>query len=177
MTDSVSFRLAFALALSLTGCSSIPPSRFMHQQHRETYAMTEADLEQLQFFVSTKVIAHDLDASGPQSVVLVEAGTPGLAVASGPRWIRVRFQEEGAGVVFLADPSARADSQYTLATEADRGGGYQLVRLTKDRILRAGGHRYHIVEGANAHLVVDPETLKKVIGARRQVEGQRLPEP
>jgi uncharacterized protein YceK len=175
MTTSVPFRLAFALPLLLAGCSSVPPTRFMHQQHREAYAMEQADLEELQFYVSTKVIAHELDASGPQSVVLVEAGTPGLAVASGPRWIRVRFQEGGDGVVFLADPTARADSQYTLATEVE-GGGYQLVRLTKNRILQTGGRRFLIVEGTGAHLLVDSGTLKKVIGERRQVEGQRLDE-
>jgi hypothetical protein len=174
--------LAFVLALMLTGCAMLkgasPPPRFMHQQHRETYAMTEADLEQLQFFVSTKVVAHDLDATGPEGVVLVEAGTPGVAVAAGPQWIRVRFQKEGQGVVFLADPNARRDSQYTLATDADgRKQGYQLVRQTKDRILRVGGRRYYIVEGAEAYLLVDAKTLQKVIAGRRKLEGEQLEEP
>ena len=168
-------RLAFALTFLIVGCASNPPPRFMHQQHREAYQMTEADLEQLQFYVSTKVIAHDLDSPGPLGVVLVDAGTPGLAVSSGPRWLRVSFTEDGSGVVFLAEPSTRSDSQYTLATETP-GGGYQLVRTTKDRILRIGNRRFAIIEGSNAYLTVDPETLKNVIGERRQIEGNRLPD-
>jgi hypothetical protein len=168
-------RLAFVLTFLIVGCASNPPPRFMHQQHREAYQMTEADLEQLQFYVSTKVIAHDLDSPGPLGVVLVDAGTPGLAVASGPNWIRVSFTEEGSGVVFLAEPSKRGDSQYTLATETP-DGGYQLVRTTKDRILRIGNRRFAIVEGTNAYLTVDPNTLKNVIGERRQIEGNRLPD-
>ena len=167
-------RLAFALTFLIVGCASNPPPRFMNQQHRQAYSMTEADLEQLQFYTSTKIIAHDLDSPGPQGVVLVDEGTPGLAVASGPNWIRVSFTEEGSGVVFLAEPSNRGgDSQYTLATET-QGGGYQLVRTTKDRILRIGNRRFAIIEGANAYLTVDPDTLKKVIGERRQIEGNRL---
>ena len=172
-------RHALALTLLLAGCGtfaplrgSYAPPRFMHQQHREAYAMTQEDLEQLKFMVSTKVIAHDLDGAGPQSVVLVEEGTPGVAVASGPNWIRVAFQEDGRGVVFLAEPSARRDSQYTLATETDGGGGYQPVRTTKDRILRSGSRRFHIVEGAGAYLLVDVKTLDKVIAGRRHIEGR-----
>jgi hypothetical protein len=167
-------RLVFALTFLIVGCASTPPPRFMNQQHRQAYSMTEADLEQLQFYTSTKIIAHDLDSPGPQGVVLVDEGTPGLAVASGPNWIRVSFTEEGSGVVFLAEPSNRGgDSQYTLATETE-GGGYQLVRTTKDRILRIGSRRFAIIEGANACLTVDPNTLKNVIGERRQLEGNRL---
>lgn len=168
-------RIAFALTLLIAGCAGNPPPRFMHQQHREAYQMTEADLEQLQFYVSTRVIAHDLDSPGPQGVVLVDGGTPGLAVASGPRWIRVSFTEDGSGVVFLADPTNRSDSQYTLATET-ADGGYQLVRTSKDRILRIGKRRFAIVEGSNAYLTVDPDTLNQVVGERHQVEGNRLPD-
>jgi hypothetical protein len=175
----VTRRLALGLVLLSGGCGifaplrgSYAPPRFMHQQHREAYAMTQDDLEQLKFFVSTKVIAHDLDTGGPAGVVLVDAGTPGVAVASGPNWIRVAFQEDGQGVVFLAEPSERRDSQYTLATETEGEKGYQLVRTTKNRILRAGSRRYHIVEGAGAYLVVDQKSLAKVIDSRRHVTGR-----
>jgi hypothetical protein len=176
-------RLSLLLTVVLAGCGtfsalrgSYPPQRFMHQQFREAYAINEEDLERLQFFVSQQVIAHDLDATGPQSVILVEAGTPGVAVASGPRWIRVAFQEDGSGVVFLAEPSNRSDSQYTLATEVPGREGYQLVRKTKDRVLRSGTRRFAIVEGAGAYLTVDGDSLEKVIGERRKIEGQRVPD-
>jgi hypothetical protein len=172
-------RLALGLALLSAGCGTLAPlrgsyapERFMQQQHREAYAMTQDDLEQLQFFVSTKVIAHDLDTGGPASVVLVDTDTPGVAVASGPNWIRVSFQEGGQGVVFLAEPSDRRDSAYTLATEREGGNGYQLVRSTKDRILRAGSRRFHVVEGSGAYLVVDSKSLNKVTATRRRAQGR-----
>jgi hypothetical protein len=89
----------------------------------------------------------------------------------------VRFQEGGQGVVFLADPAARGDTGYALATESDGADGYRLVRDVPDHVLRAGGRRYRIVEGANAHLRVDDEMLRKLVASRRHVEGQRVPEP
>jgi hypothetical protein len=173
-------RLALAVTLLLAACGtfaplrgSYAPYRFMQQQHREAYAMTQDDLEKLQFFTSTKVLAHDLNAAGSEGVVLVDAGTPGVAVASGPNWIRVSFQQGGPGVVFLAQPTTGArDSQYSLATEGDEGTGYQLVRLTKDRILRDGTRRYQIIEGADAHLVVDQKSLTKVVDTRRKAQGR-----
>ena len=54
------------------------------------------------------------------------------------------FTEDGSGVVFLAEPSTRSDSQYAGDRDAERG--YQLVRTTKDRILRIGNRRFAIVE-------------------------------
>ena len=173
---------ALVVVLALVGCADLhigcAPSetRFMHRQHRETYAINEQDLERLQFSVSSKVIAHDLDAPGAEGVVLVPAGTPGLAIASGPRWIRVRFQKGGQGVVFLADPAARGDTGYALATESDGADGYRLVRDVPDHVLRVGGRRYRIIEGDYTELLVDDDMLRKLIAERRRVEGERIPE-
>ena len=166
-----------AAGLMLVGCGPQIQPLFMQKQHRELYAINEQDLARLQFYVSTKVVAHDLDAPGAQGVVLVDAGTPGIAIGAGPRWIRVRFQKGGQGVVFLADPAARGDTGYALATESDGADGYRLVRDVPDHVLRVGDRRYRIVEGANAHLRVDDKTLQKLVAGRRHVEGQRVPEP
>lgn len=172
-------RLALALTLLLAGCGTLAPLRgsyapyrFMHEQHREAYAMTQDDLAKLEFFVSSKVIAHNLDDAGPEGVVLVDADTPGVAVASGSDWIRVSFQRGGPGVVFLTQATATHDSHYSLATEVDEGTGYQLVRLTKDQVLRDGTRRYQIIEGADAYLVVDQKSLAKVVGTRRKAQGR-----
>ena len=165
---------ALALILALVGCSDMQPYRFMQRQHRETYAIEAPDMTRLQFFVSTKVVAHDLDAPGAEGLVLVSAGTPGRAIAAGPRWIRVQFQEGGQGVVFLANPATHRDTAYALATETDGGDGYRHVRDVPDHVLQAGGRRYRIVEGWDAELLVDGDTLHKLVEGRRHVEGQRI---
>ena len=165
---------ALVSILALVGCSDMQPYRFMQRQHRETYGIEERDMTRLQFFVSTKVIAQDLDTPGAAGLLLVGAGTPGRAIAAGPRWIRVQFQEGGQGVVFLANPATSRDTAYALATEADSGDGYRQVRDVPGHVLQAGGRRYRIVEGWDAELLVDGETLQKLVEGRRHVEGHRI---
>jgi hypothetical protein len=166
--------VALALPLVLTACAA-SPGRFYHQGHRKAYAIEDAELKRLQFYVSTKVVVHDLNAQGAQSVILVEEGTPGVVVASGSNWIRVRFQPGGEGVVFLA-PTSGTDSSYMLATEAE-DGSYRLVRNEPDRILRAGSRRFKIISGSEAVLLVDAGDLTDLIEKERtHVGGQRRPE-
>jgi hypothetical protein len=43
-------------------------------------------------------------------------------------------------------------------------------------VLRAGGRRYRVVEGWDAELLVDGDTLKKLVESRPTVAGQRIPE-
>ena len=174
---------ALVSILTLVGCSDIhlsgapPEYRFMQRQHRETYGITEADMARLQFSVSSRVIAQDVDTPGAEGLVLVPAGTPGRAIAAGPRWIRVQFQKAGEGVVFLANPATYRDTTYVLATEAaDSGDGYRQVRDLPDHVIQTGGRRYRIVEGWDAELLVDGDTLKKLVETRRTVAGQRIPE-
>jgi hypothetical protein len=173
---------ALASILAFVSCSDIhlsgapPEYRFMQRQHRETYGIEEADMARLQFFVSSRIIAQDLDTPGSEGLVLVPAGTPGRVIAAGPRWIRVQFQEGGPGVVFLANPTTYSDTSYFLATEADGADGYRQVKDVPDHVLRHGGRRYRIVEGWNAELIVDGDKLKKLVESRRHVEGQRIPE-
>jgi hypothetical protein len=168
---------------TLVGCSDIhlsgapPEYRFMQRQHRETYGITEADMARLQFSVSNRVVAQDVDTPGAEGLILVPAGTPGRAIAAGPRWIRVQFQKGGEGVVFLANPATYRDTTYVLATEAaDSGDGYRQVRDIPDHVIQTGGRRYRIVEGWDAELLVDGDTLKKLVETRRTVAGQRIPE-
>jgi hypothetical protein len=167
--------VGFALPLALAACAATP-ARFYHQSHRQKYAIQDAELTRMQFYVSTRVVAHDLDAEGAQAVLVVEQGTPGVVVASGPNWIRVRFQAGGEGVVFLATPNG-SESSYVLATEAEDGSGYRPVLSEPDRILRVGGRRYRIVAGSGAVLLVNAADLTNLIQTgRSHVQGQRRPE-
>lgn len=169
--------LVLAFALALASCGATPPTRFLKKQHYEMYALGEPDLAQLQFFVSIGVIGHALDTPGAAGVLIMAPGTPGVAVGAGPNWIRVRFQQGGQGVVFLADPSRSGGTGYALATEVEGADGYRLVRDVPDKILIVGGRRFQVVEGAHAELMVDTDKLTKLITERPHVQGQRVPEP
>jgi hypothetical protein len=166
--------MALAILPALVGCAKSPKILFLEHQHVDAYSFTQQDLDRLQFYASSEVVAQDMDAPpGAEGVVLMNAGTPGVAVASGHGWIRVRFQQGYEGAVFLADPTAQGDTGYALATE-DGGGGYSLVRNDDDRILRLGGRRYRVAIGAHSSLLVDRDQLKKLIDSRPHVQGQRV---
>ena len=176
-TVSCTTGLVLAFALALAGCGAAPQTRFLKKQHYEMYGIGERDLAQLQFFVSNKVVGHALDLPGAAGVLVMDPGTPGVAVGAGPDWIRVRFQQGGQGVVFLADPSTSGGTGYALATEVDGVDGYRLVRDVPNKVLTAGGRRYQVVQGVHAQLMVDTGQLEKLVAQRPHVQGQRVPEP
>jgi hypothetical protein len=177
--DQPRFRLratwiALALLPAVVGCAKSPKILLLEHQHVEAYSLTQQDLERLQLYASSEVVAQDVDAApGAEGVVLMDTGTPGVAVGSGQNWIRVRFQKGYDGVVFLADPTTGGNPGYALATE-DQGGGYSFVQKDDDRILRLGGRRYRVAIGAHSSLLVDRDQLKKLIDSRPHVQGQRV---
>ena len=61
--------------------------------HRQNYSLNLQDLEKLQFFISTDVVARYQDATGTKSLLLPRM-TPGVATGAGPNWIKVSFREE-----------------------------------------------------------------------------------
>jgi len=175
MTILLATLIAFAPAI--VGCAKKPMMvPFLQKEHREAYAFTEQDLERVQFYSSSDVVVEDLDEKpGGEGMMLVDDARPGVAIGSGPGWIRVRFQDSSAGLVFLADPAAHGDTGYSLATEVD-GGGYRLVRSDDDRVLRYGGRRYRVPIGAFAELVVDRDKFTEFLIARQQNPGRPVRE-
>jgi hypothetical protein len=166
-----------AFVPAFIGCAKKPMMvPFLQKEHREAYRFTEQDLERVKFYSSSDVVVEDLDAPpGGEGMMLVDDAKPGVAIGSGPGWIRVRFQDSGAGLVFLADPAAHGDTGYSLATEVD-GGGYRLVRSDDDRILRYAGRRYRVPIGAFAELVVDHDKFVEFLSARQQNPGRPVQE-
>jgi len=170
--------IALTLVAGLVACAKKPMMiPFLQKEHREAYHFTEQDLERIKFYSSSDVVVEDLDAATPggEGMMLVDDAKPGVAVGSGPGWIRVRFQDSSAGLVFLADPAAHGDTGYSLATEVD-GGGYRLVRSDDDRIRRYAGRRYRVPIGAFAELVVDQEKFAQFLIAREQNPGRPVQE-
>jgi len=169
--------LGLALVPALADCGKRPVMiPFLQKEHRQAYAFTEQDLERIRFYSSSDVVGEDLGAPpGAEGVVLVDDANPGTAIGAGPGWIRVRFREGDPGLVFLADPTARHDTGYSLATEVE-GGDYRLVRTDDQRILRLAGRRYRVAIGAYAELVIDQEKFAEFILARQQEQGLRARE-
>lgn len=169
--------IALALGGTLAACTKKPRMiPFLQKEHREAYRFTEQDLERIKFYSSSDVVVEQLDAPpGKQGILLVDDANPGVAVGSGPGWIRVSFPDSNTPLVFLADPTAEGDTGYSLATEVD-GGGYRLVRIDDQRILQLAGLRYRVPIGAFAELVVDHDKFAEFLTARERAHGQPVQE-
>lgn len=171
-------RTAILLSLLVLIGSSACASReaFLNVEHRRNYAITDAEIRQLQFFLSREILARDVSAGGltddPETVLLVREGTRGAATEVGDNWIRVAFEAGGEGVVFLTD-TTRADDGYWLATKVEGEQGYRKVIDLRERVVDARGRRFKIVRGADAFLLVNEGDIKKIIATRRHIKGRR----
>ena len=148
---------------------------FMHVRHRQNFSLEPQELERAQFYISTRILAKDVsdvevmdEAAG---VILVPEQTPGMVMEVGPRWLRVSFDPEGSGVVFLADPE-QGDDAYWLATEVKGQPGLHKVKDLLDKILLNAGTAYKLIYGANARLLINEEDLVKLIEQRRHLKGR-----
>ena len=108
--------LLVALFALLASCAA-PPIAFQNNSHRQNYSLNLQDLEKLQFFISTDVVAQYQDATGTKSLLLPRM-TPGVATGAGPNWIKVSFREGGADIPFIADPN-EYDGRYWIASEVE----------------------------------------------------------
>jgi hypothetical protein len=169
-----------AILLSLVGLigssACATQDAFMNVAHRRNYAITNAEIKQLQFYLSRQILARDVSAGGltddPNTVLLVNEGTRGAAVDVGDTWIRVSFEKGGAGVVFATD-TTRQDDGYWLATKVEGEEGYRKVRDLREPIVFTQGRRFKIVRGADAFLLVKEGDIDNIIKTRRHIRGRR----
>ncbi len=171
------YRAAGSLALlalfCLPGCST-PKQLFLHEWHRENYALQDRELKDVQFFISTDVLARNSEpGEGAAGVIIVPMGTPGVATEVGPDWIRVSFQEGGRGVPFVTVPTKSGASPYWLATELEGQQGYRALRDLPDRVLRVEGTAYKIETGYSARLLISSKDLKELISERTHIQGRK----
>jgi hypothetical protein len=164
-----------AAILLTTGCAKRAVIGFYNVAHREQYAISDADLERLQFYISRDVIVHSQPAPGlpTESVIILRKGTPGVVIDAGPDWVTVRFGKGGTGVQFLADAN-KAEDLYWFATEVEGKSGLYKLSAMPRKVLLHQGQRYLVVEGSDAFLLVDRKDLEKFIASRTHVEGQTL---
>jgi hypothetical protein len=176
MSSSPLRPLAACLVLAAASACSTASQPFLDRAHRTNYELQPAELEKVQFYVSEKVLAHELgptgELQGPDHVFMVEAGTPGVVTAAGPHWLRVSFGPT-EGALFVASPDARPDSNYFLATDGEAGAPPQRVRDLEDKIVQIGARRFRVVYGAGARLLIDDGDLSDLIESRTHLKGRK----
>ncbi len=172
MSRYLSTSFALALLIAASGCISTDEP-FMHLRDRENYAIQVDELKQIRFEISTEVFARDLSrGDSPDSVIILPEGTSGAVVDAGKNWLRVSFEEDGRGAVFLTD-SSQSDDGYWLATEVEGRSGFVKLRDLPEKILRADGQSFRVIRGSKAFLIADKGDLDSVINARRHLRGRR----
>jgi hypothetical protein len=161
-----------AVILLLAGCSSAPPMAFMNTTHRGTYSLDLKDLEKLQFYISTDVVAQYQDATGTKSLLLARL-TPGVATGAGPNWIKVSFREGGVDVPFVTDPN-QYNGRYWIATEVEGDKEFKKISDLPEKVFLYKGVRYKLVSGADAILLFDWDGWQRLVEQRKVTEGRRV---
>ncbi len=163
---------ALLAGLVFAGCST-PKEAFLQFQHRENYALQDEEIASLQFYISREVLARNVaDKASTSSVVVVPLETPGAATDVGPDWIRVSFQEDGAGVYFLAVKTMGGDSVYWLATEVEGKPGLHALKDVEKKVIRVPEGEFELIYGDKARLLVNTDDLQKLIEKRTHVQGR-----
>ncbi len=181
----------------LVGCAAKPSRAWFLQRYRENYTLNKQELQNLQFFISTNVLAQYEDATGRKSV-LVTRGTPGVVTDVGPNWIKVSFRKGGIDIPFVTTQESKGgrprlttkkegsttilrvtespgeDTRYWLATEVEGKKGFHEIRKLPEKVFLHEGTRYRLINGADAFLIVDAEGLNNVIETRKTTEGRRV---
>ena len=164
--------LTVAIIFLLASCSSTPRVPFQNSSHRQNYSLNLGDLEKLQFYISTDVVAQYQDATGTKSLLLTQL-TPGVATGAGPNWIKVSFREGGVDVPFITDPNVY-DGRYWIATEVEGSKDFKRIYELPDRVFLYKGIQYKVVSGANAMLLFDVEGWKRVVETRKVTERRQV---
>ena len=162
--------LLVGLFALLASCAA-PPIAFQNNSHRQNYSLDLQDLEKLQFFISTDVVAQYQDATGTKSLLLPRM-TPGVATGAGPNWIKVSFREGGADIPFIAEPN-EYDGRYWIASEVEGTKDFKKIAGLPEKTFVYKGVRYQMVSGSEAILLVDWEGWKRVVETRKVSEGRR----
>jgi len=170
--QNLSWLTIISITILLAGCSSAPPMAFLNNTHRQTPSLRLEDLQQVQFYVSSDVVASYQDGSGTKSLLLPRL-TPGVATSAGPNWIKVSFRDGGVDVPFITD-AKQSDGRYYIATEV--AGSKEFKRIT-DLPVRSFLHKgvqYNVVSGSDALLLFDWQSWNRVVETRKTTQGRRV---
>ncbi len=168
-------RWTLALACLVASACATPPEVLLQRAHRENFALQPDELRRASYYVSDRIVAHELSGDGtatrPDQVLVLEPETPGALVDVGPNWLRVSF-DRGPGVLFVSRPEVRPDSVYQLASDPEPGQEPRRVSDIEDRTASVGGRRYKLIYGAEARLLIDSQVLHEIIESRQRARGR-----
>jgi hypothetical protein len=169
----VGHRLSALLAIVAFAIACAADSAALLHKTRDDYAIQPAELRSLQLYVSTEVLARDLERpDAADGVIVLPAGTPGVVTDVGDKWLRVSFHPGSAGVFFLARPEL--EDGYWVATETDAVGSLARLKDSTDLVLRVGDRRLRVIHGTGAFLVVDNADLQAVLDMRARAGGRTV---
>jgi hypothetical protein len=160
-------------SLASTGCGT-HTEFFLNRAHRTNYALETEELQSLQFYISTDVLAHEIGTKSEgtrTSVYVVKRDTPGVVTEAGPTWLRVSFGPT-RGAPFVALPDEDEDAWYWLATEVEGEQGFRRVRDLDDKVVVVDGRRFRLAYGSSARLLVNSKDLRKLIEKRAHAPGR-----
>lgn len=176
-------RTAAALLVLALGAGCASQRIAMTHTLRQQLGFGEADLKNLQYYLSDDVVlqrsyrseegvvskshALVLKEGGLVEEVLIRRDTPGIATQVGATSLAVSF-EPGASLVF-GSPESDADPERRYKLSAARWSG-GIGELSYD------GKAFQVVEGGRACLVVDAQALDAVEKKRKVLPGMKLPE-
>jgi len=161
------------LAFLIVGCAT-PKQTFLHKSHRENFALQADELEGVQFYISTEVLARDeIAGDTPAGVIILPVGTPGAVTEVGPNWLRVSFSAQGEGAYFVTVPDpASPDSAYWLATRVEQGSEPVRVKDLDDKVIHTRAGDFRVVYGDAARLLIDSRQLQELIAKRTHLPGR-----
>ena len=164
---------AFVSLLLLTACAA-PRQTFLHRSHRGNFALQAAELEKVQFYISTEVLARNASqGDSPESVVIVPVGTPGVVTETGPDWLRVSFSPGGEGAYFAIVPDPSSDSAYWIATRVDGSSEPKRLKDLDPKVIHTSAGDFRLIYGDGARLMINSEQLQELIEKRTHLEGRK----
>ncbi|MGH8653057.1 MAG: hypothetical protein ACREYE_13210 [Gammaproteobacteria bacterium] len=102
--------------------------------------------------------------------IVVEEGTPGIAIDAGEDWVAISFEESASVLPFSSDEAHRAEwSGFYSLSGSDWNSGIGAVEVEYD------GKIYSAIRDSGfAYLLIDKESLSKVVKNKRSLEGRLL---
>lgn len=170
--QNLSWLTMMPIIILLAACSSAPPIAFLNNSHRQTPSLRLADLQQVQFYLSSDVVAQYKDASGTKSLLLPRL-TPGIATSEGPNWIKVSFRDGGVDVPFITD-AKQSDGRYYIATEVAGSKEFKRIADLPVRSFLYKGVQYNVASGGDALLLFDWQSWNRVVETRKTTQGRRV---
>ena len=199
---------AAAIALLSTGCRGFID--FTHEL-RDQHSLTQAELKNLQYYTSSTItLRRELESGGKQITgnhklllvagktieeVVIEAKTPGIALAVSDHSITVSF-DQGTSLEFVASGSGPTRPTETFATAPDpfpgnnperherepepqvvQGffGPYALATNSSGQVIFQGKTFEAVGDSLQAHLMIGGESFEETVKQHKTLPGMRLP--